>query len=168
MIVGEQAPAKGDVRVPKKLHIGYFRQDVEEMQGGSVLDEAIAGSGRLGDVHHDLESAASCDGRSRAGGPHRPHSSALRRGAGGNTNTSAATRWRRKLARLCTGRASKAELLAVAKACQDASGFHFEASYFAVIISTRRFKARPASVALSATGRVGPKPCGASRPAATP
>jgi ATPase subunit of ABC transporter with duplicated ATPase domains len=43
------------VTVPKKLTIGYFRQDVEEMSGRSVLDEAIAGSGRLGDLHHELE-----------------------------------------------------------------------------------------------------------------
>src|SRR5262249_52895268 len=35
--------------------IGYFRQDVEEMKGRSVLDEAIAGSGRVGDLHHELE-----------------------------------------------------------------------------------------------------------------
>ena len=35
--------------------IGYFRQDVEEMSGRSVLDEAIAGSGRLGALHHELE-----------------------------------------------------------------------------------------------------------------
>jgi ATPase subunit of ABC transporter with duplicated ATPase domains len=55
MIVGEEAPDEGDVSVPKKLHIGYFRQDVEEMAGRSVLDEAIAGSGRLGDLHHELE-----------------------------------------------------------------------------------------------------------------
>ena len=41
--------------VPKKLTIGYFRQDVEEMSGRSVLDEAIAGSGRLGALHHELE-----------------------------------------------------------------------------------------------------------------
>ena len=41
--------------VPKKLTIGYFRQDVEEMKGRSVLDEAIAGSGRAGDLHHELE-----------------------------------------------------------------------------------------------------------------
>src|SRR5207245_11508195 len=32
-----------------------FRQEVEEMSGRSVLDEAIAGSGRLGDLHHELE-----------------------------------------------------------------------------------------------------------------
>jgi ATPase subunit of ABC transporter with duplicated ATPase domains len=55
MIVGEETPDEGDVSVPKKLSIGYFRQDVEEMSGRSVLDEAIAGSGRLGDLHHELE-----------------------------------------------------------------------------------------------------------------
>jgi ATPase subunit of ABC transporter with duplicated ATPase domains len=55
MIVGEEAPDEGEVSVPKKLTIGYFRQDVEEMQGRSVLDEAIAGSGRVGDLHHELE-----------------------------------------------------------------------------------------------------------------
>ena len=54
MIVGEESPDEGDVSVPKKLSIGYFRQDVEEMAGRSVLDEAIAGSGRLGDLHHEL------------------------------------------------------------------------------------------------------------------
>jgi ATPase subunit of ABC transporter with duplicated ATPase domains len=56
MIVGEETPTEGEVAVPKKLTIGYFRQDVEEMSGRSVLDEAIAGSGRLGDLHHELES----------------------------------------------------------------------------------------------------------------
>ncbi len=55
MIVGEEEPDDGAVTVPKRLHIGYFRQDVEEMQGRSVLDEAIAGSGRAGDLHHELE-----------------------------------------------------------------------------------------------------------------
>jgi ATPase subunit of ABC transporter with duplicated ATPase domains len=55
MIVGEESADEGDVSVPKKLTIGYFRQDVEEMSGRSVLDEAIAGSGRVGDLHHELE-----------------------------------------------------------------------------------------------------------------
>ena len=55
MIVGEETPDDGDVSVPKKLTIGYFRQDVEEMAGRSVLDEAILGSGRAGDLHHELE-----------------------------------------------------------------------------------------------------------------
>src|SRR6266511_4309947 len=55
MIVGEETPDEGEVSVPKKLTIGYFRQDVEEMAGRSVIDEAIAGSGRVGDLHHELE-----------------------------------------------------------------------------------------------------------------
>ena len=55
MVMGEESPDEGDVSVPKKLTIGYFRQDVEEMAGRSVLDEAIAGSGRAGDLHHELE-----------------------------------------------------------------------------------------------------------------
>ena len=56
MVVGEETPDEGEVSVPKKLTVGYFRQDVEEMSGRSVLDEAIAGSGRVGDLHHELES----------------------------------------------------------------------------------------------------------------
>jgi len=55
MIVGEESPDDGEVTVPRKASIGYFRQDVEEMSGRSVLDEAIAGSGRAGDLHHELE-----------------------------------------------------------------------------------------------------------------
>src|SRR5215470_229656 len=55
MIAGEEAPDEGEVSVPRKLTFGYFRQDVEEMSGRSVLDEAIAGSGRVGDLHHELE-----------------------------------------------------------------------------------------------------------------
>jgi ATPase subunit of ABC transporter with duplicated ATPase domains len=55
MLVGEEEPDEGEVSVPKRLSMGYFRQDVEEMQGRSTLDEAIAGSGRVGDLHHELE-----------------------------------------------------------------------------------------------------------------
>ncbi|MDZ4802157.1 MAG: ABC-F family ATP-binding cassette domain-containing protein [Bryobacteraceae bacterium] len=55
MIIGHEGADEGEVTVPKRLTIGYFRQDVEEMTGRSVLDEAIAGSGRVGDLHHELE-----------------------------------------------------------------------------------------------------------------
>jgi len=55
-IAGEEVPDEGEVSIPKKLTVGYFRQDVEEMAGRSVLDEAILGSGRVGDLHHELES----------------------------------------------------------------------------------------------------------------
>ena len=56
MVTGEESADDGDVSVPKKTTVGYFRQDVEEMAGRTVLDEAIAGSGRVGDLHHELES----------------------------------------------------------------------------------------------------------------
>ena len=55
MITGEEVADDGDVSVPRKLTVGYFRQDVGEMSGRAVLDEAILGSGRVGDLHHELE-----------------------------------------------------------------------------------------------------------------
>ena len=55
MITGEEQADEGDISVPRKLTVGYFRQDIEEMSGRSVLDEAIAGSGRIGNLHHELE-----------------------------------------------------------------------------------------------------------------
>jgi ATPase subunit of ABC transporter with duplicated ATPase domains len=54
MIMGEETPDDGAISIPKKLSVGYFRQEVDEMAGRPVLDEAIAGSGRLGDLHHEL------------------------------------------------------------------------------------------------------------------
>ena len=54
MISGEEEADDGVVNVPRKIAIGYFRQEVDEMSGRPVLDEAIAGSGRLGDLHHEL------------------------------------------------------------------------------------------------------------------
>ena len=82
MIVGEEAPDDGDVSVPKKLTIGYFRQDVEEMSGRSVLDEAIAGSGRVGDLHHELEALNHAMADPAQAGRHGPDPRPLRRGAG--------------------------------------------------------------------------------------
>ena len=54
IIAGEESLDDGEVSLPKRLTVGYFRQDVEEMSGRSVLDEAIDGSGRLGALHHEL------------------------------------------------------------------------------------------------------------------
>jgi len=54
MIMGEETADDGVISLPKKLSVGYFRQEVDEMAGRPVLDEAIAGSGRLGDLHHEL------------------------------------------------------------------------------------------------------------------
>jgi ATPase subunit of ABC transporter with duplicated ATPase domains len=55
LITGEEKPDEGDVALPKRLTLGYFRQDVGEMSGRSVLDEAIAGSGKVGELHHEIE-----------------------------------------------------------------------------------------------------------------
>jgi ATPase subunit of ABC transporter with duplicated ATPase domains len=54
MIVGEESPDEGEVTSPRRMSLGYYRQDIGEMSGRSVLDEAIAGSGTLGDQHHEL------------------------------------------------------------------------------------------------------------------
>ena len=54
MIIGEDPPDEGDVVLPKRVTLGYFRQDVGEMSGSAVLDEAIAGSGRAGELHHEI------------------------------------------------------------------------------------------------------------------
>ena len=54
MLVAEEVPDEGTVSIPRQLSIGYFRQDIGDMSGRTVLDEAIAGSGRLGDLHHEL------------------------------------------------------------------------------------------------------------------
>src|SRR5258705_6736217 len=55
MIVGEESPDEGEVTLPKRLTLGYYRQDIGEMSGRSVLDETIASSGSLGDLHHELK-----------------------------------------------------------------------------------------------------------------
>jgi ATPase subunit of ABC transporter with duplicated ATPase domains len=55
LIKGTEQPDEGSVSVPAKLSIAYFRQELDEMSGWSVLDEAIAGSGELGGLHHELE-----------------------------------------------------------------------------------------------------------------
>ena len=55
LIAGEEQPDEGEITVPKRTTIGYFRQDTAEMSGRSVLEESIAGSGRLGDLHHQLK-----------------------------------------------------------------------------------------------------------------
>ena len=55
LIAGIEQPDEGSVSVPGKMRIAYFRQEVDDMRGWSVLDEAIAGSGELGELHHALE-----------------------------------------------------------------------------------------------------------------
>ncbi|MBL8857502.1 MAG: ABC-F family ATP-binding cassette domain-containing protein [Planctomycetes bacterium] len=54
LFAGEEDPDDGEVNVPKSLTLGWFKQEAGEMSGRTVLEEAIAGSGRLGDLHHEL------------------------------------------------------------------------------------------------------------------
>jgi ATPase subunit of ABC transporter with duplicated ATPase domains len=55
LIVGEEKPDEGEVAMPKRLTVGYFRQDMGEMKGRPVIEEAIAGSGKAGELHHEIE-----------------------------------------------------------------------------------------------------------------
>ena len=106
MIVGEEAPDEGEVTVPKKLTIGYFRQDVEEMSGRSVLDEAIAGSGRARRPASRARGAAARDGRSRRAPTTWTRSSRASARCRRSTSTSAATRSKARRAKCCTASAS--------------------------------------------------------------
>jgi ATPase subunit of ABC transporter with duplicated ATPase domains len=58
LITGEETSDEGSVEKPRRLSIGYFRQDVGDMRGRTVLAETIAGAGevaKLGDELHLLE-----------------------------------------------------------------------------------------------------------------
>src|SRR5271166_3927596 len=54
MIVGEEAPDSGQVAVDRGVTVGYFSQDVGEMQGRSVLEETMAGAGEVSEAAHEL------------------------------------------------------------------------------------------------------------------
>src|SRR5262249_51793505 len=47
LIMGEEIPDEGIIERPRHLTLGYFRQDVGDMQGRTVLAETIAGAGEL-------------------------------------------------------------------------------------------------------------------------
>jgi len=55
LIAAEEPPDEGEITVPKNLKLAWFKQEAGDMRGRSVLDEAIAGSGRAGELHHELE-----------------------------------------------------------------------------------------------------------------
>ena len=55
MITGEESPDTGAVSVPKRVSIGYFRQDAGEPSDDSVLEAAVRGAGELGALHFELE-----------------------------------------------------------------------------------------------------------------
>ncbi len=58
LIVGEENPDEGGIERPRRLSVGYFRQDVGDLRGRSVLAETVAGAGEvatLGEELGDLE-----------------------------------------------------------------------------------------------------------------
>src|SRR5437667_1464957 len=54
MITGEESPDDGTVERPRKLTVGYFRQDVGELRGRSVLAETVAGAGLVAELGEEL------------------------------------------------------------------------------------------------------------------
>jgi ATPase subunit of ABC transporter with duplicated ATPase domains len=55
MITQEEMPDEGIVERPKRLTIGYFRQDIGDMKGRSVLAETIAGAGEVANLGEELK-----------------------------------------------------------------------------------------------------------------
>ena len=54
MLVGEETPDDGNVEKPKKLTLGYFRQDVGDLEGRSILAETCAGAGEVAKLADEL------------------------------------------------------------------------------------------------------------------
>ncbi len=58
LITGQEEADSGDISVPKRTKIGYFSQDVGDMEGNSALGEVMSAVGdvvRLGQEIRDLE-----------------------------------------------------------------------------------------------------------------
>ncbi len=56
IIAGLEKPDSGDISMDPGTVVGYFSQEVGEMAGRSVLEEAIAGAGRAYELKLELES----------------------------------------------------------------------------------------------------------------
>ena len=54
MIAGEEQPDDGAVERPRKLSLGYFRQDVGELRGRTILAETCAGAGEVAQLADEL------------------------------------------------------------------------------------------------------------------
>ena len=55
LVTGEEVADDGSVEKPRRLTIGYFRQDVGDLKGRSVLHETIAGAGEVADLDDELK-----------------------------------------------------------------------------------------------------------------
>ena len=54
LIAGEEFPDDGTIERPKKLTLGYFRQDVGDLRGRSILAETCAGAGEVARLAEEL------------------------------------------------------------------------------------------------------------------
>jgi len=54
MIVGDEEPDDGVIERPRKMTLGYFRQDVGDVRGRSILAETIAGAGEVAELGAEL------------------------------------------------------------------------------------------------------------------
>src|SRR5438874_7795146 len=54
LITGEEIPDDGSVDRPRRLTLGYFRQDVGDLAGRSVLAETVAGAGEVAALGEEL------------------------------------------------------------------------------------------------------------------
>jgi ATPase subunit of ABC transporter with duplicated ATPase domains len=54
LIAGEDQPDDGAIERPRKLSLGYFRQDVGELRGRSILAETCAGAGEVARLGEEL------------------------------------------------------------------------------------------------------------------
>src|SRR5881392_1242211 len=55
LITGEETPDEGAIERPRRLAIGYFRQDVGDWRGRSVLAETVAGAGEVATLGEELK-----------------------------------------------------------------------------------------------------------------
>jgi ATPase subunit of ABC transporter with duplicated ATPase domains len=54
LITGDDQPDDGAIERPRKLTLGYFRQDVGELRGRSILAETCAGAGEVARLGEEL------------------------------------------------------------------------------------------------------------------
>jgi len=54
LIVGEESPDTGVIEKPKRLSVGYFRQDVGDLRGRTVLAETVAGAGEVSTLGEEM------------------------------------------------------------------------------------------------------------------
>ncbi|HZU82871.1 MAG TPA: ABC-F family ATP-binding cassette domain-containing protein, partial [Polyangiaceae bacterium] len=56
LVTGEETPDEGSVERPRRATLGYFRQDVGDLGGRSVLAETVAGAGEVASLGEELAS----------------------------------------------------------------------------------------------------------------